>query len=89
MPILKSRCLKQVPPAIAKSFETIIPGAAALLVMNIIRFIFVYTPWGNAVGFIYKCLQTPLQGIGEIFTSNYCCCCFNSNVSVVWYSWGY
>lgn len=61
---IKIRMPKQVPPAIAKSFETIIPGAAALLVMNIIRFIFIYTPWGNAVDFVYECLQAPLQGIG-------------------------
>lgn len=32
--------------------------------MNIIRFIFIYTPWGNAVDFVYECLQAPLQGIG-------------------------
>lgn len=61
---IKIRMPKQVPPAIAKSFETIIPGAVALLVMNIIRFIFIYTPWGNAVDFVYECLQAPLQGVG-------------------------
>ena len=61
---IKIKMPSAVPPAIAKSFETIIPGAAALLIMNIIRFIFVYTPWGNAVDFVYQCLQTPLQGIG-------------------------
>lgn len=61
---IKIKMPKQVPPAIAKSFETIIPGAAALLIMNIIRFAFTYTSWGNAVDFVYQCLQTPLQGIG-------------------------
>lgn len=61
---IKIKMPASVPPAIAKSFETIIPGAASLLVMNIIRYAFTFTTWGNAVDFIYKSLQTPLQGIG-------------------------
>lgn len=61
---IKIKMPSQVPPAIGKSFETIIPGSAALLIMTIIRFIFTYTPWGNAVDFVYEVLQLPLQGIG-------------------------
>lgn len=61
---IKIKMPSQVPPAIAKSFETIIPGAAALLLMNLIRYVFTFTTWGNCVDFVYQCLQMPLQGIG-------------------------
>lgn len=61
---IKIKMPASVPPAIAKSFETIIPGAAALFVMNVIRYGFTFTEWGNAVDFVYKSLQIPLQGIG-------------------------
>lgn len=55
---------EQVPPAIAQSFTAIIPSAATLLVFNIIRYIFTFTPWGNAFDFLFKLLQRPLTNLG-------------------------
>ena len=53
-----------VPPMIADSFVAIIPGAAPLLLFNIIRYSFTFTHWGNAVDFVYQILQKPLMGLG-------------------------
>jgi len=53
-----------VPPMIAESFVAIIPGAAPLLLFNIIRYAFTFTQWGNAVDFVYEILQQPLMGLG-------------------------
>lgn len=54
-----------VPPMIADSFIAIIPGAVPLLIFNIIRYVFTFTPWGNAVDFVYEILQQPLMGLGS------------------------
>lgn len=54
----------QVPQGIANSFTAIIPGAAALLVMNCVRYAFAFTPYGNAFDFLYQSLQAPLLGLG-------------------------
>ena len=50
---------------IAESFIAIIPGAAPLLLFNIIRYAFTFTKWGNAVDFVYEILQQPLMGLGS------------------------
>ncbi|GAA3631179.1 PTS cellobiose transporter subunit IIC [Lactobacillus hamsteri] len=54
-----------VPPMIGQSFVAIIPGAAPLFLFNCIRFIFTYTPYKDAIDFIYKVLQQPLMGLGD------------------------
>ena len=54
----------QVPPGIARSFLAIIPGAGTLLLFNIIRYIFTFTPYGNAFDCLYTILQQPLQSLG-------------------------
>ncbi len=53
-----------VPPMIAESFVAIIPGAAPLFLFNLIRYLFTFTSWGNAVDFVYEILQKPLMGLG-------------------------
>ena len=53
-----------VPPMIAQSFVAIIPGAVPLFIFNIIRYLFTFTEWGNAVDFVYQILQKPLMGLG-------------------------
>lgn len=53
-----------VPPMIAESFVAIIPGAVPLFLFNLIRYLFTFTEWGNAVDFIYQILQQPLMGLG-------------------------
>lgn len=53
-----------VPPMIAESFVAIIPGAAPLFLFNLIRYLFTFTSWGNAIDFVYEILQKPLMGLG-------------------------
>lgn len=53
-----------VPPMIAQSFVAIIPGAVPLFIFNVIRYLFTFTSWGNAVDFVYEILQKPLMGLG-------------------------
>lgn len=55
---------KSVPPMIADSFIAIIPGAVPLLLANTVRYIFTYTNYKDAIGFVYKVLQQPLLGLG-------------------------
>ena len=55
---------ESVPPMIAQSFVAIIPGAAPLFIFNLIRYLFTFTHWGNAVDFVYEVLQQPLMGLG-------------------------
>ncbi|KAF1301625.1 MULTISPECIES: PTS sugar transporter subunit IIC [Enterococcus] len=53
-----------VPPMISESFVAIIPGAAPLFLFNVVRYLFTFTTWGNAVDFVYELLQKPLMGLG-------------------------
>lgn len=53
-----------VPPMIAESFVAIIPGAAPLFLFNLLRYLFTFTSWGNAIDFVYEILQKPLMGLG-------------------------
>ncbi|MBP1043373.1 PTS sugar transporter subunit IIC [Vagococcus sp. BWB3-3] len=55
---------ESVPPMIAASFTAIIPGAVPLFLFNLIRYLFTFTSWGNAVDFMYELLQKPLMGLG-------------------------
>lgn len=54
-----------VPPMIGQSFVAIIPGAVPLLLANIVRYVFTFTPYHDAIDFIYKVLQQPLMGLGD------------------------
>lgn len=56
---------KQVPPGIAKSFLAILPSAVTLLVFNVIRYAFTFTPWGNIFDFLFSMLQQPLTALGS------------------------
>jgi PTS system cellobiose-specific IIC component len=56
---------ESVPPSIAKSFTAIIPGAATILLFNIIRYAFTLTQWGNAFDCVMEVLQTPLMHLGS------------------------
>ena len=53
-----------VPTGIAKSFTAIIPAAAALLLFNVIRYAFTFTPYGNIIDFVYNVLQAPIVSLG-------------------------
>ena len=56
---------EQIPQGIANSFTSIIPGAATLMVFNIIRYIFTFTKWGNAFDCLFTILQRPLTNLGS------------------------
>lgn len=60
---------EQVPPAIAKSFEAIIPAFIVLLLFAIIRYILTLTSYGNVFDLVYKGLQAPLESLGSSLPS--------------------
>ncbi len=55
----------QVPSGIAKSFLAILPSAVTLLVFNLLRYVFTFTPWGNVFDFLFMILQQPLTHLGS------------------------
>lgn len=54
-----------VPQAVADSFAALIPSAIVMGVFFLIRIGFEFTPFETAHNFIFKVLQTPLQGAGN------------------------
>ena len=53
-----------VPENVAKSFSSLIPLVLSLTFFLIIRILFTFTPYENALSFIYEILQIPLAGLG-------------------------
>ncbi|MBP2071038.1 PTS cellobiose transporter subunit IIC [Thermoanaerobacterium butyriciformans] len=56
---------KGVPPAVEKAFSALIPAAIVAVIVDIIRLIFTWTPYGTIHQFIYTVLQTPLTRLGD------------------------
>lgn len=54
-----------VPPAVAASFAALIPSAVVITIFFLVRIGFEFTSFETAHNFIYKVLQTPLQGAGN------------------------
>lgn len=54
-----------VPPAVAASFAALIPSAVVITMFFLVRIGFEFTSFETAHNFIYKVLQTPLQGAGN------------------------
>lgn len=54
-----------VPPAVADSFAALIPSAIVITIFFLVRIGFEFTSFETAHNFIYKVLQTPLQGAGN------------------------
>ena len=54
-----------VPPAVAASFAALIPSAVVITMFFLLRIGFEFTSFETAHNFIYKVLQTPLQGAGN------------------------
>lgn len=52
---------ESVPPFVTNAFSSLIPAFAVTIVFLIIRFIFSYTPWGDAVNALYTLLQKPMN----------------------------
>lgn len=53
-----------VPPAVSRSFTSLIPGTIVVIIFNIIRVLFTLTSYGTAYDFVYGVLQAPLTGVG-------------------------
>lgn len=66
---IKIKMPKQVPPAIASSFEAIIPGFIVLFLFAIIRQVLALTPFGNVFDLVYKGFQAPLEHLGSSLPS--------------------
>ena len=58
-----------VPPAVSRSFSSLIPAAIILTVVFIIKVVFEYTPYPTVFDLIYQCLQQPLSALGNSLPS--------------------
>lgn len=58
-----------VPPAVSRSFSSLIPAAIILTVVFIIKVVFEYTPYLTVFDLIYQCLQQPLSALGNSLPS--------------------
>lgn len=54
-----------VPPVVANSFGSLVPGFVVIILFSAISVIFQSTSFGTIHDFIYKFLQIPLQGVGS------------------------
>ncbi|MBC8589041.1 PTS cellobiose transporter subunit IIC [Paratissierella segnis] len=54
-----------VPSAVGKAFSSLIPATITIIVFDIIRLIFTFTPFGTIHNFIYTILQLPLTSLGD------------------------
>ncbi|TLG72736.1 PTS sugar transporter subunit IIC [Culicoidibacter larvae] len=57
----------EVPPAVSRSFSSIIPAAITLAFFTAVYIGFSYTPWESVHTFIYEILQKPLVSLGTSF----------------------
>lgn len=55
---------ESVPPVVASSFSSLIPGFAAVIFFTIVSSVFAATSFGTIHQFVYTFLQIPLQGVG-------------------------
>ena len=58
-----------VPPAVSRSFSSLIPAAIILAVVFLIKVIFEYSPYATVFDLIYQCLQQPLSALGNSLPS--------------------
>ena len=58
-----------VPPAVSRSFSSLIPAAIILTVVFFIKVAFEYTPYATVFDLIYQCLQQPLTALGNSLPS--------------------
>lgn len=58
-----------VPPAVSRSFSSLIPAAIILTIVFIIKVVFEYTPYETVFNLIYQCLQQPLYALGNSLPS--------------------
>lgn len=58
-----------VPPAVSRSFSSLIPAAIILTVIFVVKVLFEYTPYTTVFDLIYQCLQQPLSALGNSLPS--------------------
>lgn len=58
-----------VPPAVSRSFSSLIPAAIILTVVFIVKVLFEATPYETIFNLIYQCLQQPLYALGNSLPS--------------------
>lgn len=58
-----------VPPAVSRSFTTLIPGFVTSILALIVAVIFSFTPFKSFNQMIYTCLQIPLEGLSGSYGS--------------------
>lgn len=58
-----------VPPAVSRSFSSLIPAAIILTVVFLIKVLFEYTPYITVFDLIFQCLQQPLTALGNSLPS--------------------
>lgn len=54
-----------VPENVARSFSALIPALFVIIVFNIVRILFSFTPYGTVQDFIFHFLQLPLLSLGS------------------------
>lgn len=58
-----------VPPAVSRSFASLIPASLTLLIFLVIRVAFSFTPWADVFTFVYTFIQGPLVSLGSGFAA--------------------
>lgn len=58
-----------VPPAVAQSFDALIPSGLVILIFFLVRVLFSLTSFDTAYNFIYTMLQAPLTHVGNSLPS--------------------
>lgn len=56
---------ESVPPNVANSFSALIPGFIVVVIFNLIRILFLVTPYETAHNFVFEILQKPLLSLGS------------------------
>lgn len=54
-----------VPPAVAKSFSALIPGAVIIAIAGCVYWLFTWAGWGNIHDVIINILSKPLSALGD------------------------
>ena len=75
-----------VPPAVAKSFSALIPGAAVIAIAGCVYWLFAWIGWGNIHDVIMNILAKPLGALGDTLIGTLVSIIFIELVLVRWYS---
>ena len=62
---IQIKMLETVPPAVAKSFSALIPGAVVIAIAGCVYWLFTWAGWGNIHDVIMNILAKPLGALGD------------------------